>query len=91
MLHGALLTLIAAWGVVTVALVSILIYRSALATHEDTQVFLDPAERVLANEQREIGTKIDQLSRPINMLLILSGVLLAASFCVWYAQKFQIF
>ena len=86
-----LLTLVGAWGAVTAALVSVLIYRSALATHEDTQVFLDPAERVLANEQREVGAKIDRLSRPINILLILSGVLLAATFCVWYAQKFHTF
>jgi hypothetical protein len=89
MLHTVLFTLLGAWGVATAALIIVLIYRSTLATHEETQIFLDAAETSIANEQLEVGSKIDRLSRPITVLLVLSGTLLMVIAGVWLWQGLQ--
>lgn len=89
MLHIVLLTLLGAWGLVTAALIIVLIYRSALVTHEETQIFLDAAEKSIANEQLEVGSRIDRLSRPIATLLVLSGTLLVVIAGVWLWQGLQ--
>lgn len=89
MLHTVLFTLLGAWGVTTAALIIVLIYRSALATHEETQIFLDAAETSMANEQLEVGSKIDRLNRPITVLLVLSGSLLMVIAGVWLWQGLQ--
>jgi hypothetical protein len=60
MIHAVLFTLVGAWGVVTAVLIIVLVYRSTLVTHEETQIFLDAAEKSIANEQLEVGSKIDQ-------------------------------
>lgn len=78
-----MLTLLVAWGIVTGLLIVVLIYRSALATHEDTQLFLDSAEKAIAEEKLQVGAKIDRLSRPISVLLILSGSLLLVTVALW--------
>lgn len=90
MLHTALFTLLGAWGVVTAGLIIVLIYRSALATHEETQIFLDAAEKSIANEQRDVASKIDRLHRPITILLVLSGTLLVVIAGVWLWQGLQL-
>jgi len=90
MLNTVMFALLGIWGAVTAALVIVLIYRSALATHEETQIFLDAAEKVIANEQLELGTKIDRLGRPITVLLFLSGSLLAVTICIWLAQQLRL-
>jgi len=82
-MNATLLTLLVAWGIATVLLIAVLIYRSALATHEDTQLFLDSAEKVIADEKLQVGEKIDRLSRPITVLFVLSGSLLLVSAVVW--------
>ena len=90
MIHAELFTLVGAWGVVTALLIIVLIYRSALVTHEETQIFLDTAEKSIANEQLEVGSKIDRLSRPITILLVLSSALLVAIAGVWLWQGLHI-
>ena len=82
-MNATLLTLLVAWGIATVLLIAVLIYRSALATHEDTQLFLDSAEKVIADEKLQVGEEIDRLSRPITVLFVLSGSLLLVSAVVW--------
>ncbi|MBZ5503104.1 MAG: hypothetical protein LAN59_12850 [Acidobacteriia bacterium] len=79
------------WGAVTVVLIVALIYRSTLATREEDQIFLDPAEDSMANEQRAIVAKIEKLSRPIMALWVLSGGLLAVIAGVWVWRGFQNF
>ena len=90
-METALFTMLGAWGVVTALLIIVLIYRSALSTHEDTQIFLDAAENALAKEQRELGTKLNRLSLPITVLIVLSGTLLVASAVVWVWQGLRSF
>jgi len=40
-----LMMLFSAWGVITAALVGLLIYRATLSSREDDQIFIDAAER----------------------------------------------
>ena len=63
-------------GRVTAILILVLIYRSMLGNREEDQIFLDSAAQSMANEQREIVSRIEKLSRPITALLVASGVLL---------------
>ena len=86
MLQTVSFTLLGIWGVVTSVLIMVLIYRSTLVAHEQTQIFLDAAEQSIANEQLEVESKIDRLRRPITILCSLSGTLLVAIAGVWLWQ-----
>lgn len=79
------------WGVVTAALICTLIYRSALETHEEDQIFLDAAADSMAREQRDIVARLEKLSRPITALWVLSGGLLVVIAGVWLWRGFQNF
>lgn len=83
--------LLIAWGVVTAVLVFVLIYRSALETREEDQIFLDAAGQSMANEQRAIVSRIEGLSRPITTLVVLSGGLLVVIAGIWLYRGFQSF
>jgi hypothetical protein len=50
-----------AWSVVTGVLVVILIYRSLISMKEDDQLFLDPAESKLQQEQEQIMLRIHRI------------------------------
>ena len=63
--HVTLVALLVALGTIVGILVPLLIYRSTFANREDDQIFLDPAERSLENEQRAIVKRMQQLGRPI--------------------------
>jgi hypothetical protein len=83
-LPGPLAYLLITWGVVTVLLVIMVIYRAALSTREDDQIFLNKAEdNMMASEQRVLIDKLNRLSRPTIILATLSGALLLASAGVW--------
>jgi len=90
-IHEILMVLMVAWGIVTAALVCLLIYRGTLEAHEDDQVFLDAAGDSMAAEQRSIVAKIDKLSKPITMLLIASGALLVVAGAIWGWEAYQRF
>jgi hypothetical protein len=83
MLHTALFSLLVAWGVVTVALICLLIYRSAIETKEKDQIFLGAAGQSMANEQLAVVARIERLSRPITALIVVSGSLLAVIAGLW--------
>jgi len=83
--------LVAVWGAITVALICLVIYRSTLESREDDQIFLDAAEQTMANEQQQIIAKIGQISRPITVLMVLSGVLLLGIAGIWLWQGFSNF
>lgn len=68
--------LLIVWSVVTVIFMVLIIWRSLLSSHEDDQIFLNPAEEGMAREQRELVGKIDSLSRPLMTSGIASGLLL---------------
>ena len=42
--HNMLFTLLVTWGIVTAALICLLIYRGTLESHEDDQIFLRSEE-----------------------------------------------
>lgn len=63
MLDSSALTILwIVWGAITVVFVALLVYRSLISMKEEDQIFLDPAEASLENEQREIVKRIQRLS-----------------------------
>jgi len=88
---GSFQWLLLSWGVVTAALICMLIYRSVLSTREEDQIFLDPAGEALATEQRAVVARIEKLGRPITALIVISGILLAAIAGVWLWQGYKSF
>jgi hypothetical protein len=90
-IHGALLGVLVLWGAVTAVLVALLAYRGTLEIREDDQIFLDRAGDSMANEQREIVARIEKLSKPIKLLMILSIVLLLVAFGVFLYEGFNRF
>jgi hypothetical protein len=90
-IHGALLGVLVLWGAVTAVLVGLLAYRGTLEIREDDQIFLDRAGDSMANEQREIVARIDKLSKPITIFMILSIVLLLTALGVFLFEGFKNF
>ena len=90
-IHGALLGILVIWGAVTAVLIALLAYRGTLEIREDDQIFLGRAGDSMANEQREIVARIDKLSKPIKLLMILSIVLLLVALGVFLFEGFKNF
>jgi len=90
-MENTLYILLVAWATITVVLVIMMIYRSALENREEDQLFLDNAETHIAVEQRAILTRIQRLRAPIVTLMVLSGVLLVAAAGLWVYRGFQNF
>jgi len=90
-IHGTLFTLMVVWGVITAVLVCLIIYRGTLESREGDQIFLDAAEESLAAEQRAIVARIEQVSKPIKLLIALSGVLLLVIAGMWLYEGFRNF
>jgi hypothetical protein len=67
------------WGCVTAILVVTLIYRSLISMKEEDQIFLDPAESKLQQEQEEILSKIQKIDPYAKGLGVASAGLLLAS------------
>ena len=83
--------LMISWGVITVALVVLVVYRGTLSSKEDDQIFIDAAEQHHYQEQLVIIARISRLTKPIIALAVVSGVLLLASAGVWIYQGFKSF
>ena len=83
--------LMSSWGVITVVLVVLVVYRGTLSSKEDDQIFIDAAEQHHYQEQLVIIDRISRLTRPIIALSVLSGALLLASVGVWIYQAFLSF
>ena len=86
-----LMLLSSSWGVITVVLVGVLVYRGTLSSKEDDQIFIDDAEQHYYQAQREIIAQISCLKGPIVALSVLSGVLLLTVVGLWAYQGFQSF
>jgi hypothetical protein len=65
-----------AWGIFTVGLIILLIYRSTLTMHEDEALYLDDASSHMREEQTELLVKVDRLTIPVWVFGAGSGVLL---------------
>ena len=79
------------WGVITVVLVALVVYRGMLSSREDDQIFIDAAEQHHYKEQVAIIERMSRLTKPIIALAVLSGVLLLASAGVWIYQGLMSF
>jgi hypothetical protein len=75
--------LLVIWGVLTAALIALLIYRSTLTMHEDDQLFLDEAESHIAKEQAELIVKFNRVSPAVRWLGAASGVLIVVIAAMW--------
>ena len=75
--------LLLVWGLVTVVLIALLVYRGFLESREDDQIYISKAEEHIAAEQRDIIAKVTRLGGPIKALSIASGVLLVVCAGAW--------
>jgi hypothetical protein len=83
-ISGPLAYLLVLWGLITVVLVVLLIYRATLASREDDQLYLNKAEvSMMGGPQALLISKMNRLSKPIIALAALSVVLLLASASLW--------
>ena len=83
-ISGPLAYLLLSWGLITVALVALLIYRATLSSKEDDQLYLNKAEvSMMGSDQAVLITRLNRLAKPIVALAILSGILLLASASLW--------
>ena len=73
---STLFELLVAWGVLTAALIALLIYRGTLTMHEDDQLFLGESESHMAREQEEIMQKVNRLGPFVKVLGTVSGVMI---------------
>jgi len=73
---STLFELLIAWGVLTAALVALLIYRGTLTMHEDDQLFLGESESHMAQEQVEIMRRVNKVTPFVKILGTASGVLI---------------
>jgi len=75
--------LLTAWGVLTAALIMLLIYRSTLTMHEDDQLFLDEAESHMQIEQTELLAKMNRIQPMVRLLGACSGILILVIAGLW--------
>jgi len=75
--------LLIVWGIVTAALVLVVIYRGTLSLHEDDQLFLGDSESHLAKEQQELVARLTRLTPVVRLLGATSGVLILVIAGLW--------
>ena len=78
-----LISLLLIWGLITTALIALLVYRGFLESREDDQIFIGKAQDHMAAEQRDIITRVTRLGGPIKALSIASGGLLVVCAAAW--------
>jgi hypothetical protein len=83
--------LMSSWGVVTIVLLGLVIYRGTLSSKEDDQIFIDAAEQHHYQEQQALIVQMTRLSKPIIALAVVSGVLLLASAGIWVYEGIMSF
>jgi hypothetical protein len=83
--------LLISWGVITAALVVLVIYRSTLSSKEDDQIFIEPSEQHHYQEQQVIIARMSRLTRPIIALAVVSGALLLATAGIWIYEGLKSF
>ena len=86
-----LMLLSSSWGVITVVLVGVLVYRGILSSKEDDQIFIDDAEQHYYQEQQAIIAQMSRLKGPIIALSLVSGVLFLTTVGLWFYQGYSSF
>ena len=71
-----LMMLLVVWGVLTVLLVLLLIYRSTLSMHEDDQLFLDDSSKNMREEQEALQVRMKKVTPWVRVLGAASAVLI---------------
>jgi Tfp pilus assembly protein PilN len=79
------------WGVVTLVLIVLMIYRSTLTIHEDDQLFLSDSESQLKEEQAEIQKKMTRIQPMVRILGAASGMLLIVMAGIWLLDAYKHF
>jgi hypothetical protein len=64
------------FGVFTIGLIVLLIYKSTLTMHRDDQLFLDDASSHMHEEQTELLAKVNRLTVPVRVFSIGSAIFL---------------
>ena len=83
-ISGPLAYLLLSWGLITVVLVILLVYRATISSKEDDQLYLNKAEvSMMGGDQAVIISRLNRLVKPIVALAILCGILLLASASLW--------
>jgi|HubBroStandDraft_6_1064221.scaffolds.fasta_scaffold27188_3 hypothetical protein len=90
-INSTILDILMVWGVVTAALIALVVYRGTIEIREDDQIFLGSSGDVMAREQQEIIAKVEKLAMPIKLLTISSVILLLVAGGVKLYQGFQSF
>ncbi|OFV95639.1 MAG: hypothetical protein A3F68_05990 [Acidobacteria bacterium RIFCSPLOWO2_12_FULL_54_10] len=77
---------VALWGLMTVVLVLLLIYRVVLGNHEEDQLFLSNSEAAFQKDQDDNLAKINRVDPIIKGLAIVSVVLIVTLGAIWLYQ-----
>jgi hypothetical protein len=82
---STLTMLLIVWGVLTVILILLLIYRSTLSMHQDEQLFLDDSSKNLREEQEQVQARMKRVTPWVRVLMAVSAVLILviAGMAVW--------
>ncbi len=73
---STLTMLLIVWGVLTVLLILLLIYRSTLSMHEDDQLFLDDSSKNMREEQEALQVRMKKVTPWVRVLGAASAVLI---------------
>ncbi|HZP24160.1 MAG TPA: hypothetical protein VFB04_11970 [Terriglobales bacterium] len=77
--------LLIVWGVITLVLVLLWIYRSTLSMHEDDAMFIDDSSKNMREEQEALQLRMNKVTPWVRILLAASSVLILviAGLAVW--------
>jgi hypothetical protein len=81
-----LTVLVFVWGAIAICLIGLVIYRGVVGLNEETELIVDKAESHFVEEQKVISERVERLSKPIQLLSVLAGVLLLVIAGLWVYQ-----
>jgi hypothetical protein len=80
-----------AWVVITVAFGALLVYRYSLTSKEDDQLFLEPGDATLQEEQQRILSRLKRVTPYTKGFGFASLALLLVIGAVWAYRTYQAF
>jgi hypothetical protein len=81
---GSILTsMLVVWGVITATFVALMAYRTLVAMREEDQLFIDPAESKMEEEQRHVVERLNRITPFAKLFGWASGLLLLSIAAVW--------